>query len=101
MVPVSINNYEELKQVLSAYKAQGCTGFVGCCCEPFYAKHQQDFLDAGLPGVLVDIDNVTCYELGRLAEAKAGNFDRQTHIKLSLMEKVLDKLVDCDRIPDC
>jgi len=95
MVPVSINNYEELKEVLSTYKEQGCPGFVGCCCEPFYAKHQQDFLDIGLPGILVDIDNVSCYELGRLDEAKSGNFDRQTHLKLPLVEKVLDRLIGC------
>lgn len=103
MVPVSINNYEELKKVLSTYKAQGCPGFVGCCCEPFYAKHQQDFLDIGIPGVLIDIDNVTCYELGRLDEAKSGNFDRQTHLKLPLLEKVLDRLIDRDRevVEDC
>lgn len=92
MIPVSINNYEELKEVLSSYQKIGCTGYVGCCCEPFYAKHQQDFAEIGLPGVLIDIENVTCYELGKLDEAKLGKFDQQTQLKLPLIEKVLDWL---------
>ncbi|MBO8168935.1 MAG: DUF116 domain-containing protein [Thermoanaerobacteraceae bacterium] len=94
MIPISINSFEHLKAVLIRYKEQGCPGFIGCCCEPFYAKHQQDFLEIGLPGLLIDIDNKTCYELGQLNEAKEGKFERQTDLKVPLLIKVLSKLVN-------
>ena len=46
-------------------KAAGETAFVGCCCQPFFAKHAEDFERAGIPGILLDIDNTTCYDLGQ------------------------------------
>ncbi len=94
MIPISINSFEHLKAVLSRYKEQGRPGFVGCCCEPFYAKHQQDFLEIGLPGLLIDIDNKTCYELGQLNEAKEGKFERQTDLKVPLLIKMISKLAN-------
>lgn len=102
MVPISINNFEELMEVLNDYKLKDCPGFLGCCCEPFYNKHRQDFLDIGLPGILIDIDNTTCYELGKDKDAKAGKYKRQTNLKLSLLRKVIDKLVnscETDSVP--
>ena len=42
--------------------------FVGSCCEPFYGKHRPDFERIGLPGILVDVERSTCYDLGQEKE---------------------------------
>ena len=89
---VSITSYEELREVLERERRRGTPGFVGCCCEAFYAKHADDFEEIGLPGVLVDVDSTTCYELGLLGEAKSGAFRRQTELKVGLLEKVLRRV---------
>ncbi len=90
--PITITNYEHLESTLARLKAEGVRTFVGCCCEPFYAKHQADFERIGLSGVLVDIDNVTCYDLGEELEAHQGVFDKETSLKLPLLERVLDRV---------
>ncbi len=93
---VSISSYEELREVLERERRRGTPGFVGCCCEAFYAKHADDFEEIGLPGVLVDVDSTTCYELGLLGEAKSGAFRRQTELKVGLLEKVLRRVVPAE-----
>jgi len=75
---ISIQSYEHLEETLEKLKRQGKTAFVGSCCEPFYAKHRDDFERIGLPGILVDVDSSTCYDLGREEDAYAGRFDNQT-----------------------
>jgi pyruvate/2-oxoglutarate dehydrogenase complex dihydrolipoamide acyltransferase (E2) component len=40
----------------------GIDAYIGCC-QPFFTKHVDDFVKAGLPGILLDIDNTTCYDL--------------------------------------
>ncbi len=92
MRPITITNYEHLESTLEQLKAAGVAAFVGCCCEPFYAKHQADFERIGLPGVLVDIDNVTCYDLGEEGEAHRGVYDKETDLRLDLLERVLDRV---------
>jgi len=87
--PCTIINFEDLELSLREAKAQGVQAFVGCCCEPFYIKHKQDFERIGLSGILVDIDNTTCYDLGKAREAREGRFESQTELKLGLLEKVL------------
>ncbi len=89
--PVCITNYEMLEHTLAEAKAQGARAFVGCCCEAFVAKHRSDFERIGLPGILIDIDDTTCYDLGQEREARAGRFDRQTSLKLGLLAAVLSR----------
>jgi len=87
--PVTITSYHHLQRVLRELKRNGSRGFIGSCCEAFYIKHQQDFERLGVPGVLVDIDSRTCYDLYKDAEAHAGNFDRQTALKSGLLGQAI------------
>lgn len=89
LVPVTVNNYEHLEETLRGLKREGVDSFVGACCESFYIKHREDFERIGLEGVLVDIDDTTCYDLGRVEKAKAGEFEEETTLKLELLERVL------------
>lgn len=94
MDTITIVSFEDLIDTLERLKAEGGEAFVGCCCEPFYVKHAEDFERKGLPGILIDIDNNTCYDLGREKEAYLGRFESQTNLNLSLLEKVLSLLND-------
>ena len=96
LIPISIQSYEHLEQTLERLKRNGEVAFVGSCCEPFYAKHRDDFERIGLPGILVDVDSSTCYDLGREQDAYAGRFDNQTELKLDLLERVLVLAKDRD-----
>ena len=89
LTPISIQNYEMLEETLERCKREGVEAFVGSCCEPFYAKHRDDFERIGLPGILVDVDSSTCYDLGQEEEAHAGRFENQTYLKLDLLERVI------------
>ncbi len=91
-VPISIQSYEHLEETLERLQAEGHQAFVGSCCEPFYAKHRDDFERIGLPGILVDVDSSTCYDLGREEDAYAGRFDNQTYLKMELLERVLQRI---------
>ena len=84
-----ITSFEDLQQELAHMKATGHRAFIGCCCQPFFTKHIDDFEQAGLPGILLDIDCTTCYELDQAREAYAGRFDRQTEVNLELLATVL------------
>ncbi|NOZ82528.1 MAG: DUF116 domain-containing protein [Euryarchaeota archaeon] len=86
---ITITNYEHLEETLRSLKQQGVRAFLGSCCESFYVKHQQDFERFGVRGVLVDINSTTCYDLGRVREAKAGRFEGETELNLQLLERVL------------
>jgi lipoate---protein ligase len=86
---VCITSFEDLQQELARMKATGHKAFIGCCCQPFFTKHVDDFERAGLPGILLDIDCTTCYELDQAREAYAGVFDKQTAVNLELLETVL------------
>ncbi len=90
MAPITIQNYEELESVLSQLKRLGVRAFVGSCCEPFYGKHRPDFERIGVPGILVDVERSTCYELGQEKKAFKGQFENQTDLNLSLLQKVLE-----------
>ena len=87
--PVTILNFENLRDRLERIGAERSGGFIGCCCEGFYTKHARDFERAGVPGVLVGMDSTTCYDLGKARDAYHGGFQHQTHINLRLLEKVL------------
>jgi lipoate---protein ligase len=90
MDPITIQNYEDLESTLSGLKRSGVAGFVGSCCEPFYGKHRPDFERLGLPGILVDVEQSTCYDLGQEQKAFKGQFENQTHLNLSLLRRVLE-----------
>jgi lipoate-protein ligase A len=89
---VTILDFEDLLETLTGYKNKGAEAFVGSCCEAFYVKHLEDFEHIGLPGVLVDIDDQTCYELGREKEALVGEFESKTALRIGLIEKVIKKV---------
>ncbi len=86
---ITILNYEDLEDTLKTLKSRGINGFIGCCCEEFYVKHQKDFERLGVPGVLIDVDNRTCYDLGKEKEAYIGKFENQTNLKMELIKKVM------------
>lgn len=87
--PVTIRNYENLQETLFRLKESGAVSFIGSCCEPFYIKHREDFQNIGLKGILLDVDNTTCYDLGQVEKAKAGEFREQTELRIELIRKVL------------
>ena len=90
MNPVTIQNYEELESTLLSLKHSGVKEFIGSCCEPFYGKHRPDFERIGLPGILIDVERSTCYDLGKEKEALKGHFENQTHLNLPLLKRVLE-----------
>ena len=90
MAPITIQNYEELESTLNKLKRSGVQAFVGSCCEPFYGKHRPDFERIGLSGILVDVERSTCYDLGQEKKAFKGQFENQTHLNLSLLQRVLE-----------
>jgi lipoate---protein ligase len=90
MKTICIVSFEDLWAELMRMKQRGVEAYVGCCCEPFFIKHFDDFEQAGLPGILLDIDNNTCYDLDQAKEAYAGIFTSQTDLDLDLLGTVLD-----------
>jgi lipoate-protein ligase A len=87
---VSVVSFEDLWAELMEMKRAGVKAYIGCCCQPFFAKHLDDFQKAGLPGILLDIDNTTCYDLDQAKEAYAGTFESQTMLDLDLLKTVLE-----------
>jgi len=96
MKPVCIVSFEDLQAELTKMKAADVQAFIGCCCEPFFSKHVEDFEKAGIPGILLNIDNTTCYDLDQAKAAYAGKFENQTSVNIGLLETVL-KTVDRNR----
>jgi lipoate-protein ligase A len=90
MENVCITSFEDLSTELERLKASGTQAFIGCCCQPFFIKHADDFERAGVPGILLDIDNTTCYELDRAKDAYAGQFTSRTDVNLDLLRAVLN-----------
>ena len=89
---LTIQNYEHLVETLEEEKRKGLRAYIGCCCDAFQLKRQEAFKQAGLPALLLDIENTTCYELNKEKEAYQGAFENQTHLRIGLLEKIL-KLV--------
>ena len=90
LAPITIQNYEMLEEKLKALKQAGCKVFIGTCCEAFWVKHARDFAEIGLPGILINVDNSTCYELGREQAARQGQFDNQTKLKKQLIRQIVN-----------
>ena len=94
MEVISIISFEDLWDELMRMKATGVSAYIGCCCQPFFSKHVDEFKRSGLPGILLDIDNTTCYELDQAKQAYAGQFESQTNLDLELLETVLQTIVN-------
>ena len=90
MDTVCIVSFEDLWNELGKMKSAGVPAFIGCCCQPFFAKHVDDFERAGIPGILLNIDNTTCYDLDQAKEAYAGRFASQTEVNLDLLNTILN-----------
>ncbi len=94
-VPVrTVQNFEHLMETIDEFKRKGARGFVGSCCEGFFCKHHDDFVATGVPALLIDVDDSTCYELGKEREAYLGEFEGQTTLKTELLARVLTNLSD-------
>lgn len=85
-----VTSFEDLLSELDRMKRLDEKAFIGCCCQPFFTKHVNDFEKAGIPGILLEIDNTTCYELDQMEDAYAGEFKSQTNINMDLLQTILD-----------
>lgn len=90
--PITIQNFEHLMETLKRLKSNGVKSFIGSCCESFYCKHQDDLDSVGISGILIDIDDQTCYDLGKENEALKGTFENQTELKINLLSKLIEKI---------
>jgi lipoate-protein ligase A len=90
MDSITIQSYEDLESTLRRLKRLGVRCFIGSCCEPFYGKHRPDFERIGLPGILVEVERTTCYDLDQEKMAYKGQFMNQTELNLSLLKRVLE-----------
>ena len=88
MEPITIVNYEHLMSVLDEMRDRGVSSYLGCCCEPFFAKHWDDMERAGLSGLLIDVEHTSCYELDQEKEGKLGHFEGQTVLNVDVLEKL-------------
>lgn len=85
---ITIVNFEHLMDTLRTLRQEGAKGFIGCCCEAFYCKHRDEMEEIGVPGIIIDIDDRTCYDLGREKEAYQGTFEGYTTLKTDLLSKL-------------
>src|SRR4030042_5934294 len=92
-----VTSFEDLIFELDKIKRDGDRSFIGCCCQPFFTKHAIDFEKAGVPGIRLDIDSTTCYELDQAKEAYAGKFGSQTSVNLDLLDTVLKAAFGSER----
>lgn len=94
MKVLTVTSFEDLWAELTHMRQKGISAYIGCCCQPFFAKHVDDFKRSRMPGILLDIDNTTCYDLDQAKAAYAGSFESQTELNLDLLEAVLQAGVD-------
>jgi lipoate-protein ligase A len=88
LAPVTITSFEALEEEWRRMAAEGVRAYVGSCCEPFFTKHRREFEETPVPGVLVDLESATCYDLGKAREAHEGRFEGHTELVAGLLEKV-------------
>ena len=89
---MTIQNFEHLIATLRMMKEGDAKGWIGCCCEAFYCKHRGEMEEVGVPGIIMDIENQTCYDLGKVEEAYRGDFETQTQLKMELLSKLLNRI---------
>ena len=88
----TILSFEDLIATLKKLKSMDVSSYIGSCCEAFYMKHLEDFEEIDLPGILIDIDSTTCYDLGKAVNAYNGTFENQTEFNSKLFEMVINAL---------
>jgi lipoate-protein ligase A len=91
MEPITIVNFEHLMSVLDEMRERGISSYLGCCCEPFFAKHREDMERAGVSGLIIGVEDTSCYELDQEREAKLGDFEGETTLKVDLLRKLFDE----------
>jgi len=89
---VTVVRYEFLTDTLRQMREQGVKSYIGCCCKQFYLKRHSGFVDAELPGVLLDIEGETCYELGEEGKAYAGTFAALADVDVPTLGSVLGRV---------
>jgi len=87
--PITIVNYEHLEKTLARLRDNGEKAWIGCCCEAFYEKHFEDFEKIGLPGLIVTVEGLTCYDLGLEKLAYEGKYEGLSKIRVELLTKIL------------
>ncbi len=90
--PITITSFENLMETLNRFRRAHIKSYIGCCCEQFYIKHQEDFEKSGVAGILLDINSQTCYDLGKASFAYRGEFENQTALNIDLLKRVLSVL---------
>ena len=98
LIPITITSFEHLMAVLEdlARNHPGET-YIASCCTAFLAKHQHEMEATGVKGIIVDLNSLTCYDLGKETKAYAGTFEKQSQLETGLMTKVIDFLSQADR----
>ena len=92
LIPVTITSFEDLEEKFRWMKREGIKAYAGSCCEAFYVKHQDDFIGSDLKGLLIDVHDSTCYDLGKAHEAYAGTFENKTSLDMGLIGKVIKSI---------
>jgi len=87
--PITIVNYEHLEKTLARLRDAGEKAWIGCCCEAFYEKHFEDFERIGLPGLIITVEGLTCYDLGLEKLAYEGKYEGLSKIRVELLTKIL------------
>ena len=89
LTSITITSFRHLMKVLRSIRTKE-KGFIGLCCESFYVRHKEDMEKHSIPGLLINIQNQTCYDLDLAYNARLGNFDHQTDLPIPLLNKVLE-----------
>lgn len=89
---VTILSFEDLIEHFDILRKRGIKDYLGSCCEAFYVKHQEEFRESRLRGLLIDVESSTCYDLGKAHLAYLGKFEQQTNLNVSLIKKVVEYL---------
>ena len=95
LVPLTITSFEHLMEVLTGLSREhpGET-YIASCCQAFLAKHQHEMEASGVPGIIVGLDSLTCYDLGKEEHAYRGDYEKQSRLETELMIKVIDFLTE-------
>lgn len=92
--PITIQSFEHLMETLQAKSSMEQGLYIGSCCEAFYSKHKMEMEAIPVPGVLVNLDSTTCYDLGKGTDAYKGKFDNKTFLNIQLLEKTVRLIND-------
>jgi len=95
--PITVTSFEHLMEVLRSLSGRPGASYIGSCCQAFLAKHQEEMVAAGPKGIIVNLDSLTCYDLGKETEAYAGRFEKQSRLEAGLLAKVVDFLTRPER----